>query len=98
MERKATAQDTNTRRYGKSILPFLLVKIKEEIIMSVIDAMNAYIERTHLRNTVRYEITDSELQEINKLLTINRFNALTLAFNYGLAKGYRMAKRGQRRG
>ena len=94
MERKATAQDTNTRRLGKSILPFLPVKIKEEIIVSVIDAMNAYIERTHLGNTARYEIVDSELQELNKLLTINRFNALMLAFNYGLAKGYRKAKKG----
>lgn len=62
--------------------------------MSTEEKMDAYIQKTKMRNTTRYELNLGEIQVMrNILLSGKMVEALKLAFNYGRAKGYRMAKR-----
>lgn len=56
--------------------------------------MDAYIQKTKMGDTTRYELSLGELQVMrNILLSGKTVEAFELAFNYGRAKGYRMAKR-----
>lgn len=61
--------------------------------MSNKEKMLRYIERTNLGNTHRYQMVLSEIQALYCIIRTGKiFEALELAFDYGMAKGYRMAK------
>lgn len=63
------------------------------------EKMNKYIQRTGIKSAERYRLMTDEIQEIYKMFKTGRaVDAIVLAFNYGRAKGYRMAlKRGGQR-
>lgn len=65
--------------------------------MSKQEKMVAYIERTKLRNTIQYDMDIEEYRELYMASKYDTFNAIYLAFCYGRAKGYRMAKKEVRR-
>lgn len=58
------------------------------------EEMNAYIQRTNMENDRRYELSLSECRHVCEMIMDNKiFEAVTLIFDYGKAKGYRMARR-----
>lgn len=61
--------------------------------MSEIEKMQRYIANTRITNGTkeRYTICLSELDGIHQMAKKDPFRALCLAFNYGQAKGYRLA-------
>lgn len=67
--------------------------------MSEQEKMVAYIERTKMKNTDRYCLVLSDIQVMYEMVKSgNSFGAFELAFEYGRAKGYRMARKELRRG
>lgn len=58
-----------------------------------IEKMKRYIDRTKIENADRYGIVLLEVQALIGMLSGDKFAAITLAFNYGMAKGCRAAKR-----
>lgn len=55
--------------------------------------MIAYIQKTPIRNAIRYEIYIPEIRTLYQMASGGRiYEAFGLAFEYGRAKGYRMAK------
>ena len=63
--------------------------------MSEIEKMERYIERTKLDKNDRFCLGWPEVMEmVSEALQTNdtAFRIITLAFNYGKAKGYRAAK------
>ena len=62
--------------------------------MSTEEKMDAYIQKTKMTDTTRYELNLSEVQAFRRIILSGKMvEALELAFNYGRAKGFRMAKR-----
>lgn len=62
--------------------------------MSTEEKMNKYIQRTGIKGAERYELMLDEVQELCQMLRAGRaFDAIVLAFNYGRAKGYRLASK-----
>lgn len=58
------------------------------------EKMKAYINKTKLGNTLPYSMTTQELQLAYEMTVDNRFfEMLGLIFKYGMAKGYRKAKK-----
>ena len=67
--------------------------------MNTIEAMNTYIKNTKMGDNSRYYATISECQAIRNMIWNNKeWTALMLLFEYGMAKGYRMAKKEAARG
>ena len=63
--------------------------------MSEIEKMKRYIERTKMKNADKYCLLEREVCELfekAKADSNGMFDALTLSFNYGKAKGYRAAR------
>lgn len=58
--------------------------------MSEIEKMKRYIERTKMKGVDNYRLVFQEAVELSH--TEDQFDALSLAFDYGRAKGYRAAK------
>lgn len=55
--------------------------------------MIAYIQKTPIKNAIRYEIYIQEIRALYRMASGGRlYEAFGLAFEYGRAKGYRMAK------
>ncbi|MGM9600646.1 MAG: hypothetical protein ACI3W5_03530 [Faecousia sp.] len=62
--------------------------------MNTEERMRAYIRNTNLRDTSKYTLRSNEICAIYDAIEIGRiFEAVVLAFSYGRAKGYRMARR-----
>lgn len=62
--------------------------------MSTEEKMRAYIQRTKIKNAHGYKITSDEIQRLFEIVyNGDIWTAVTLAFNYGQAKGYRLAKK-----
>ena len=61
--------------------------------MSTQEKMQKYIDNTKIRNRVRYSMPLSEAMAMRQIGKDDVFQALTLAFEYGMAKGYRAAKK-----
>ena len=57
-----------------------------------IERINAYIDRTKIPNDLGYDIKTSEISILGSLGELSPFRAIIIAFLYGKAKGYRMAK------
>lgn len=68
--------------------------------MSEIEKMKRYIERTHMKKVDNYCLVYGEAVELLHAATdVNgMFDVISLAFNYGKAKGYRAAKAEVKRG
>lgn len=62
------------------------------VMMSVIEKMQRYIELTNVPENGRYQICVAEVLDLQMLASELPVRAVCLAFNYGRAKGYRMAK------
>lgn len=60
--------------------------------MSEIQKMRQYIERTKAPYNIRYALDLSQSFALIDMSQETAIEAFTLAFQYGLAKGYRMAK------
>ncbi|MDE6903329.1 MAG: hypothetical protein K2P22_11395 [Lachnospiraceae bacterium] len=63
--------------------------------MREIEKIKRYIERTKMgiKNPIQYAMNVAETLELLNMAQIdNPFGAISLAFNYGRAKGYRAAK------
>lgn len=60
--------------------------------MTLIKRMQRYIEKSKLPENARYEIRIAEVSELHMLSVEMPIMAVNLAFDYGRAKGYRMAK------
>ena len=59
-----------------------------------IERINTYIQRTGVKNTSRWEFVLTEYTAVLQMIREGKeLEALTLIFNYGRAKGYRMARR-----
>jgi len=65
--------------------------------MSEIERMRKYIERTGLtyKKRLHYDINVNQIFSLRDELSF--FDALTMAFRYGQARGYRLAKAEVRR-
>jgi len=61
-----------------------------------VDKMNAYIRNTRMGDTDGFRLTTKELLAAYRMIEKGEvFEALGLMFNYGRAKGCRMARRAQ---
>ena len=61
--------------------------------MSEQEKMNAYIDRTKIKNVERYTLRFCELCALYEIAESGKcYDALILAFRYGRTKGYRLAK------
>ena len=55
--------------------------------------IRAYITRTKIdKSASRFSLGSNEVYELHDLMSINPFDAIVIAFEYGKAKGYRAAK------
>lgn len=62
--------------------------------MNTIETMRAYIDRTKIKNAENYCLKMSAIQVMYEIADLQSLcEAFELAFEYGRAKGYRMAKR-----
>lgn len=62
--------------------------------MNIIRRIEAYIQRTAMKNLDRYEMDMEELLFLkHECMRGEPIDALILAFDYGRAKGYRAARR-----
>lgn len=63
--------------------------------MRTIEEMEQYVERTGIREETkeRYFMAFGELREIGSLLQSDWYRAISLAFEYGRAKGYRAGRK-----
>lgn len=66
----------------------------------IIGKMEQYIEQTGLSRFIRsrYQMNGHEFREVSVLGMNNPSGAVSLAYTYGLAKGYRAAKAEERHG
>lgn len=62
--------------------------------MSEIEKIQRYIELTNVPEDVRYQICIAEVLDLRMLAEEFPVRSVCLAFDYGRAKGYRMAKAG----
>lgn len=60
--------------------------------MSEIEKMKRYIERTKMGNTASYQMRLRETMELAHASAETPVDIVCLAFEYGMAKGYRAAK------
>jgi len=59
-----------------------------------VEKINAYINRTPIGDPSRFQVWTNELMAVRKMIKNGEeVEALVLMFNYGRAKGYRMARR-----
>lgn len=65
--------------------------------MSEIEKMERYISNTSIRNEKQYTMGMVECAAVREVLACDPYTAITLAFRYGRAKGYRAAKAGMRK-
>ncbi len=65
--------------------------------MSEIEKIQKYIERTKMGDRNGYCMKCGEMLELASVTDKKPVDAVVLAFNYGMAKGYRMAKSEARR-
>lgn len=69
--------------------------------MDTVYEMKIYIEKTKLPEPMKrlpYELNLSEIQALHRMVHTNdEYGAMILAFAYGQAKGYRMAKNEEKR-
>lgn len=56
------------------------------------EKMQQYFQRTKIKNFDRYCMRFRELNALHEFCETNVFEALCLAFDYGMAKRYRAAK------
>ncbi len=63
--------------------------------MSVIEKMERYIRRTKIDPKSRdlYSIRPSEVAALRGAVTIRPYDIICTAFDFGMAKGYRMVKK-----
>lgn len=61
--------------------------------MSVLQKIQSYISQTTIKNSKRYGMNMSELLAMRETAGDDLSSALCLAFDYGMAKGYRAAKK-----
>ena len=67
--------------------------------MQTQENMRAYIEKTNITNILRYSFNSDDFDVIYEMICRNDLlGALCLLFEYGRAKGYRLAKSELRRG
>ena len=66
----------------------------------IISRIEQYIEETGLSRFIqgRYQMDGYEFREVSLLGMSNPSGAVSLAYTYGLAKGYRAAKAEEKRG
>ncbi len=65
--------------------------------MSDVEKMNTYIRNTRMGETADFSLRTRELQAVYLMIQNGKaFEALEMIFNYGRAKGYRMAREAQR--
>lgn len=58
------------------------------------EAMRLYIRRTQMKEKIKYSMRTGEIQAAFDMISRGMvFEAIILIFNYGRAKGYRMAKK-----
>ena len=67
--------------------------------MTKIEEMNRYVKESNLPDisSRRYSLRMSEIYGLYEALSADMFGGIRMAFNYGMAKGYRMAKSEVRR-
>jgi hypothetical protein len=63
----------------------------EDIITRILE-MKQYVDRTQIGNATGFQMTTKELLALAKFTNEDLCGAVLLAFNYGRAKGYRLAK------
>lgn len=66
-----------------------------------LEIMEKYIHNTKLKNKEKYERYDlhsRDMQAIYALLRRNIWDAIVFTFNFGMAKGYRMALADMKKG
>lgn len=56
-----------------------------------IEKMRAYIQRTKISNKEKYDMRVNEAKAVYTLYQTDAFEAIALAFQFGMAKGYRAA-------
>lgn len=62
-----------------------------------IDEIQTYIQATNMKDPGhRYTIYTSDVNAIYELFTTNPLEAISLAFSYGKAKGFRLCRKGAR--
>lgn len=61
--------------------------------MSALQKIKSYVDRTKIKNGKRYGMDTSELLAMRDTAESDLSGALCLAFEYGMAKGYRAAKK-----
>lgn len=66
--------------------------------MSEIEKIQRYIENTKIKNRGMYCMRYCEAAGLHTFSRTDLFGALCLAFDYGMAKGYRAAKNAYKQG
>ena len=61
------------------------------------EKMLQYIQRTAIKNADRFCLYDNDINVIHEMWCREPVQAISLAFQYGQAKGYRAAKAGARK-
>lgn len=65
--------------------------------MNIQQGIEAYIQKTRMGNLDRYDMRMDEIIFLKRLIEVDKpYVALSLAFEYGRAKGYRAARRATR--
>lgn len=62
------------------------------LIVTHCEEMKHYIDRTPIENRDRYDMRMRDLNTLRDLFSKDPFRAISLAFAFGRAKGYRAAK------
>lgn len=68
------------------------IKFERSPIMNDIEKIKSYIDRTPIPNKVYYDMHAHEMVTLAKQK--GPFDAIALAFSFGMAKGYRAAQKG----
>lgn len=62
--------------------------------MEKIEGIQRYVERTDMKgDRARYDMSRDDLAAFHEMAQRGLFETLCLVFNYGQAKGYRMARK-----
>ncbi len=65
---------------------------QEEKAMTTLEKIRQYIERTKVDNGRHYDINIKEMLDLAHVAAETPIEAVSLAFEYGRAKGYRASK------
>lgn len=67
--------------------------------MEHLEKMKQYIDRTRISSSIhmRYCLTLKDIQALYDCMGFDAFDSICMAFDYGLAKGYRAAIAGTRK-